>query len=453
MTGKAIAGLAAPVMVGDLDLDAPVPALNGDGHYRGALLLARLHGRPIGEVALTLDQRPVSSGEVAARCWPQIASQARRHCAADGMPLPGRLPAGGLSRPQQPRCQRDQRPLDGPHITVIVATRDRTDSLLRCLASLAKLDYPSFDVVIADSAPSSDATARALADRPAWPFPLRYTRVTRPGLALAHNAALRETAGEIAAITDDDVEADPGWLTALAHAFAETGATCVTGLILPAELETGPQLLVEQAGGYTRGFTRRIFTAGTADAGPLFPFTAGRFGSGANMAFRTSWLAARGGFDPATGAGTPARGGDDLTAFLAVITSGGTLVYEPSALIRHWHRRDYDGMRRQAFGYGVGLGAYLTASVCAQPRLLRAMVSRTVPAARHLLSPGSARNAGRGGCFPRELIWRERAGVATGPFAYLVSRRRARRAALRSPGLPSPDHPGLPSPDRAGLPS
>jgi hypothetical protein len=200
--------------------------------------------------------------------------------------------------------------------------------------------------------------------------------------------------------------------------------SCVTGLILPAELETRAQVLVEEAGGYARGFARRSFTAGMADAGPLFPFTAGRFGSGANMAFRTSWLTTRGGFDAATGAGTPAKGGDDLTAFLQVITDGGTLVYEPTAILRHWHRRDYEGMRRQAYGYGVGLGAYLTASVRAHPALLAAMVRRAVPAVRHLVNPDSARNSHRGESFPRELIWRERAGLLTGPVAYAVSRHR-----------------------------
>ena len=83
-----------------------------------------------------------------------------------------------------------------------------------------------------------------------------------------------------------------------------------------------------------------------------------------------------GGFDPATGAGTPAKGGDDLIAFLRTIVDGGTLVYEPGAVVRHWHRRDYQGMRRQAFGYGMGLGAYLTAAVWRQPALLASMLRR-----------------------------------------------------------------------------
>jgi hypothetical protein len=234
------------------------------------------------------------------------------------------------------------------------------------------------------------------------------------------------------AFTDDDVEVDPGWLTALAAPFADPGTACVTGVILPAELETGAQLLVEQAGGFCRGFVPRTYRLGGPGEGPLFPFAAGRFGSGANMAFRTRWLVAGGGFDPATGAGTPARGGDDLVAFLKVITSGAALAYQPAAIVRHWHRRGYDGLRRQAFGYGVGFGAYVAASVRARPALLAAMLGRTVPALRHLTSPGSAKNAGHEPGFPRELVWRERAGMLVGPFAYAASRWRYRDR--RAPG-------------------
>ncbi len=426
-------GLAVPALVGNLHLDAPLPDLNGAGRYRSARLLAWLHGCPIGEVVLPL-AHPLPGGQLAAQVWALIGDQIMAHCTADGLPPPGQLPPDGLASPPQPACQARRLLADAPKITVVIATRDRTESLLRCLDSLAQVSYPAFDVVVVDSAPSTDTTERALSGPLDFSFPVSWVRAPQPGLALAHNTALPLVTGEIVAFTDDDVEVDPGWLGALAAAFTAETATCVTGLILPAELETGPQLLVEQAGGYCRGFTSHTFRAGMAPPTPLFPFTAGRFGSGANMAFRTDWLAANGGFDPATGAGTPARGGDDLTAFLKVITSGGTLVYEPAAVVRHWHRRGYEGMRRQSFGYGVGLGAYLTASVWARPRLLWAMLRRTGPAARHLLAADSVKNAGRDESFPRELVWRERAGVLVGPFAYAASRWRYRRQYAQGAG-------------------
>lgn len=296
----------------------------------------------------------------------------------------------------------------------------------RLLIWLHSLPIGEVDLSFTSEPLSTDRLASML-----WPLMADAVVAHNRGLALAHNVALSALTGKIVAITDDDVEVHPDWLTAIAEAFAESDATCVTGLILPAELQTPAQLLVERAGGYGRGFATRIYAREMPDCEPLFPFAAGRFGSGANMAFRTDWLVDHGGFDRAMGAGTPARGGDDLVAFPGVIVDGGTLVYEPRAVVRHWHRREYEGIRRRAFGYGIGLGAYFAATLWARPRLLGAMLRRAIPAACYLLSPASAKNIGRRVSFPRELVWRARAGVMAGPFAYSVSRWRYRNRTER----------------------
>ncbi len=51
-------------------------------------------------------------------------------------------------------------------------------------------------------------------------------------------------------------------------------------------------------------------------------------------------------FDTALGPATPARGGEDIDAFLQIILAGYRLVYEPRSLVRHHHRRDYADLRR-----------------------------------------------------------------------------------------------------------
>jgi cellulose synthase/poly-beta-1,6-N-acetylglucosamine synthase-like glycosyltransferase len=48
----------------------------------------------------------------------------------------------------------------------------------------------------------------------------------------------------------------------------------------------------------------------------------GAFDAGANMAFRRTALEKIGGFDVALGAGTPARGGEDLAALISVLWAG-----------------------------------------------------------------------------------------------------------------------------------
>jgi glycosyltransferase involved in cell wall biosynthesis len=413
-----------PVLVGDLDLDKPIPSLTphpGREHRQEARLLARLHTRPMGEVRLAVPPEGLTAEAVATEVWKQVGHAVRDHLREDGRPQENALPTTGLIGDRAPDCLSTRAGLTAS-ITVVVATRDRTRSLLRTLASLAQVDYPAFDVVVVDSAPSTAQTEQTLGVGEDWPFPLQYVATGVPGLAWAHNTGLLSSTGEIVAFTDDDVEVDRHWLAALAEAFADPDVACVTGLILPAELQTAAQLGVEQAGGFCRGYDRRRFSLRHPPDDSAFPFTAGRFGSGANMAFRSRWLRRAGGFDPATGAGSPARGGDDLHAFLRVILDGATLVYEPAAVVRHWHRREYEGLRRQALGYGMGLGAYLTASVWERPSLLAPMARRSAPALRHLLDSGSSKNRDKQPDFPRELTWLERAGLVAGPVAYGVSR-------------------------------
>jgi O-antigen biosynthesis protein len=143
----------------------------------------------------------------------------------------------------------------------------------------------------------------------------------------------------------------------------------VTGLVVPLELETEAQLLFERYGGFGRGFDRRCYRLNCGGCGrEVFHLRAGRFGTGANMAFRRSLFARIGGFDPALDVGTVTNGGGDLEMFFRVLQEGHTLVYEPSALVRHRHRRDYAQLRAQITNFGVGFQAYLVRSAIAYPQ-------------------------------------------------------------------------------------
>jgi hypothetical protein len=140
------------------------------------------------------------------------------------------------------------------------------------------------------------------------------------------------------------------------------------------------------------------------------------------MAFRASVLSSIGGFDPLLGAGTPTRGGDDLAAFHAVVAAGHRLVYEPGALVWHRHHRAYRSLRNGMFGYGAGLTAYLTKTVFDRPAS-GLDVARRIPAGcRRAFHPRSPKNVRAPRTFPRELKWRERAGMLAGPFLYARSR-------------------------------
>ncbi|MFD7341007.1 glycosyltransferase [Streptomyces violascens] len=405
--------------VGELDLDgldgdvlSLTPAPGGPPVGPGEVyVLVRLRGRPVGTV---LGQ--VREGDDTAEV---LATAARKQ-------LTGFVPEERPAPP--PRL---------PRASVVVATRERASQLARALDSLLGQDHPDYEILVVDNNPATDQT-RELVEQRYAALGVRYVVEPVPGLAAAHNRGIASAQGEILAFTDDDVIADRRWLSSLAAPFAaDPRLGCVTGLILPARLTTPAQILLESHGGFTKGFAPRHFDPRRPPADePLFPFTAGRFGSGANMAFRARAIRAVGGFDPATGTGTPARGGDDLYAFARVVVAGHRLSYTPEALVWHHHRETWQDLENQAYGYGAGLTAYLTAIIVRRPALLPALLARLPRGLAHALAISAHRDAGEQSVpgehgsqsypWPRSLSRLERRGMLYGPLGYLRARRRVR---------------------------
>ncbi len=330
-----------------------------------------------------------------------------------------------------------------PPVTVVVATRDRPETLRRCVDSILASEYPDFDVLVVDNAPGSIATQRVVADTYGPGSRVRYVREATPGLACAHNRALPEITSPIVAFTDDDVIVDRDWLANLVAGFGTApDVGCVTGMIFPMEIETHAQDLVERSVGFNKGLERRLYRLGGAgETDPLFPYAAGKFGSGANMAFRTDVLRSLGGFDPALGTGTRAKGGDDLAAFFDVVAAGHALVYEPAAIVFHAHRRAEEALARQAFGYGAGLTAYLTRALATRPTRACEVATKLPAGVWYAFARGSDKNVRLPGDYPRALVRRERLGMMAGPVLYAWSRYATRQVARDAVSAAQPARP------------
>jgi hypothetical protein len=429
----------APISVVEIDLDDAEGGSVRPLPRSGAVLgLVRVHRRPVGVLCARLDAGDAagagsSAAEVSAAAETELVTRARRefgaqvaqHLAQDA----AADDTGGAADGDEAACDRLRARMlaDPPPLTVVVATRERPASLARCLDSLLALDYPGVEIVVVDNAPLTRETAELVTRR--YAGRVAYATEPRRGLANAHNRGLAAASGEVIAFTDDDVIVDREWASALVEGFRlRPRAGCVTGLIMPAELETRPQAMLERRGAFAKGFRLTEHHADVPGTHPLFPFTAGRLGSGANMAFRADVLRAAGGFDPALGTGTAARGGDDLLAFFRTAVGGRhSVVYQPSALVWHHHRKEPGALAQQAFGYGVGLGAYLAAAVAREPRtvfsLLRRLPSGTAYALRD-----SRPDAADPAAWPVRLARLERYGLLCGPAAYARSRWRERFA-------------------------
>ncbi|MFG2029921.1 glycosyltransferase [Streptomyces sp. NPDC048825] len=430
-----------PARVVDIDLAVPGEFSPPGGGERirpqgRVLALVRLYGHPLGMVA--------ADGADPQTLWRALVEATERELSIEAARLPpadrAYVPADGPgSAPSPDGADAGSRrgatlrgdppsanpPHDLPDISVIVPTHNRCHLLRQCLDSLLGMEYPTsrFEVIVVDNAPADEAAEQLI--HKAYSSRVRYVKEPVVGGARARSRGLAAANGSITAFADDDTLVDTRWLSALAEAFSrDRRIGCVTGLIIPAELETAAQAALERHGGFSKGYSARAWSLDDPPEDPLFPFTAGHFGSGANMAFRTDLLRKLGGFDPATGPGTPARGGEDLLAFFQVVVSGHTLTYQPDAIVWHRHRRTPDALSAQAFGYGAGFGAYLTGALAHEPRMLPVLLRRLPGGIRYAAGRARTRTSSQGSEWSPRLTLLEIRGLLYGPLGYLRSRNR-----------------------------
>nr|WP_296069312.1 glycosyltransferase family A protein [uncultured Actinoplanes sp.] len=424
-----------PAAVLDVEVSEPItaiPAIGPDGRRRDrAWLLVRLFGEPIGTVTVPLTADGGDAPTVAATIDAELHDVIRDRAAAAGVPAFAALPVGGFRAPRTPPylAGREAALRAAPTVSVVISTRDRTEALSRCVPALLAQQYPHLQVVIVDNAPSTDDTRRWVLtqadDR------VKYVIEPRPGLSWARNLGIACATGDIVAFIDDDEVPDPHWLAELARAFHDhPDADAVSGVIIPAELETYPQELFERYGGHSkgRGFTPAVFSPLTAhEQSPMYPLPP--FGTGGNMAFRREFFAAAGTFDVALGAGTATQGAEDTEMMSRVLLRGGTVVYQPSVLVRHYHRRTWEGLHAVMHGYGVGLTAYYASLLLADPRRLLPLARLLPTAVRDMFTARGRSSDGVADDFPRPLLAAKRRALITGPYQYLIARVRARRLA------------------------
>ncbi len=307
-----------------------------------------------------------------------------------------------------------------PTATVVVPTICRhPEELVATVSHVLSMDYPRFDVIVVDNRRHDDGSFPDLS----FDERVRVLVEPRPGASAARNRGYRAATGDFVAFTDDDVAVDPGWLRALGSRFARNPEVdAIGGLVLPAELATEPQLWFEEYyGGFSQNFKLDICDASSHPEDPLFPYAAGRFGAGCNMAFRLTALERLSGFHEDLGTGTLARGGEDLAAFFELVTAGGTVAFEPAALVRHFHRRTIEEFEQQVYGYGVGLAAFYTREILHRPSHLIELVRRFPAVLRWLLRSGVERSPTGTTHYPSNLRSLQLRGILWGPIAYLRS--------------------------------
>lgn len=387
---------------------------------RRARILVRVHGDPIGYIAVPLgsDEVQLDVGDLVRRSWSDFTTAITTHLETEGMStVRGDRPPAALST-----CPN--RLLEGPLVSVVVCTRNRAAMLTACLNALSRLSYGRLEFIIVDNAPTDDSTRQVVESLAGNDPRFRYVVEPQPGLSRARNRGLREATGDRVAFTDDDVVVDAAWVSGLVRGFGRRGDVgCVTGLACTASVTNAPEAYFDaRNASWSTRFTPEVFDLSARqrrERGPMYPYSPGVFGTGACCAVDRRLALDLGGFDEALGAGARTRGGEDLDMFLRVVRAGRALAYEPAAIVWHQHRGDDAGLLRQMFGYGSGLSAYMTKLVVQSTT--RGDVLRRIPRGAALMTRiggDTSERLDQGVGAPKGALLREFAGMAAGPALY-----------------------------------
>lgn len=213
-----------------------------------------------------------------------------------------------------------------PTVSVLIATRNRADSLGAALASLftdLNVGVSGWEVVVADNG-STDATGEVCREFAArFPDRFRWLVDPRQGKSNALNSGLLETRGEVIAMTDDDVLCAPDFIAEIRRVFSDPSIDSAQGRVLLDWQGGEPTWLDEIA--------KQLMSL--RDYGDqMFDWDDNL--SGCNMVVRREAALDVGGFAAELGPGTIGIA-EDSEFSIRLREAGYRAVYAPSILVHH----------------------------------------------------------------------------------------------------------------------
>lgn len=355
----------APYRILHLELSEGIPSIVPEPNTQGCFIVFWWHQIPLGQQLMMSEQLPLPPEAVATLAVQAITPAIGDHLFSQGFNIPvceHLIPKFKTKMPmieefiglKEPLSQLDAKfslkePINAT-FSLIICTRNRTEALSRCLRSLERLSYRPLEIIVVDNAPSSDETRQLVSSLPS----IRYILEPRPGLSVARNTGIKASQGEFIAFTDDDALIHPDWLLRLYQGFKTPDIMAVTGLMLPAELETESQFIFE-AGvtNFIWGYRQRTFNADFFRDTRRVGAPVWRIGAGVNMAFRRQIFDKVGYFDERLGAGASGCS-EDSEMWYRIVAEGYSCRYEPTAVVFHYHRRESENFQAQIYQYMRG---------------------------------------------------------------------------------------------------
>jgi len=243
-----------------------------------------------------------------------------------------------------------------------VCTRDRGNSVARAVASILRSDFTAFRLIIVDQ--NDDAGAKESLEEFLADKRVEYVHSMTRGLARARNLAISMAEEGVIAMTDDDCEVAPDWISQMVASFAVSEKI---GVVL-GNVERGHH---DSEAGFIPGYVREspFLARSIADKVNVE-------GIGASMAIRKSAWTRLAGFDEMLGAGAQFQSADDTDFIIRALLSGYFVYENPKAVVTHHGFRAHHDAAMLTSGYLRGIGATIAKHLkCGHPGMLRVMFS------------------------------------------------------------------------------
>lgn len=179
-----------------------------------------------------------------------------------------------------------------PHVTIIILNWNGRSYLDSCLNAIAQLDYPTYDIILADNNSSDDSIPFITANFP-WVNILQNHQ--NLGYAAGNNRALRQLTADFAVLVNPDIIVSRSWLRELIKPMLADPAIAVAGC----KLYFPEGHLLQHAGGTIQGprSMPNHFGVGQDDQGHFDQLKDVDYVTGAAMALRRTALESIGYFD------------------------------------------------------------------------------------------------------------------------------------------------------------
>lgn len=226
--------------------------------------------------------------------------------------------------------------------------------------SITRQTFPAneFEVVVVDNG-STDGTNETInsliKNHPR--YTIRYFCEPEPGLLSARHRGVLEAKGELLVFVDDDIEAVPGWLTAIVTGFDDAKVQLIGGPSLP-KYENDPPPWIETFWNTTSEGGRWCWHLSLLDLGHKSNRINPSYIIGLNLAIRRNAFLDLGGFHPDTYSNDLQhfQGDGEAGLTFAAEARGLIAMYEPAATVYHFvpaTRMTIDYFEKRAKAEGI----------------------------------------------------------------------------------------------------